>query len=74
LNTNNKLPNPNLEYSEALSLDLEEAALALHALRFYISGKGPGGISENTTSLESKLDSFINRRLGYDKMTVEVED
>jgi len=50
---NNKLPNPNLEYSEALSLDLEEAALALHALRFYISGKRPGGISENTRSLES---------------------
>ena len=40
--SNDKLPNPALEYSGALSLDLDEATLALHALRFYISAKGAG--------------------------------
>lgn len=70
----NNLPNPALEYSGVLSLDLDEAAFALHALRFYISTKGAGEISENTRLLENKLDSFLDRRLGYDKLEVEVTE
>ncbi len=70
----NNLPNPALEYSGALSLDLDEATLALHALRFYISAKGAGEISENTTLLENKLDSFLDRRVGYDKLEIEITE
>lgn len=68
------LPNPALEYSSALSLDLDEAVLALHALRFFISVKGAGEISEKTTLLENKLDSFLDRRLGYDKLEIEITE
>lgn len=70
---NNTLPNPDIDYAGALELDLAEAALALHALRSYISLKG-AEVSENTRLLESKLESFVDRRLGYDKLVVEVDE
>ena len=70
---NNKLPDPDLDYTGALELDLTEATLMLHALRSYMSGKG-AEISEGTRLLESKLESFIDRRLGYEKLVVETVD
>lgn len=68
-----QLPNPNIDYTSHLELDLEEAALASHALRFYMSAKGIE-VSENTQKLEDKLQAYINRRLGPAKMTIEVEE
>jgi len=71
--TEDKLPNPNLDYTSALELDLEEATLASHALRFYMNAKGYE-VSDNTQKLEDKLQSYINRRLGPSKMTVELDE
>lgn len=70
---NSKLPNPDMDYTGALELDLAEAALALHAMRSYISLKG-AEVSENTRLLASKLESFVDRHLGYDKLIVEVAE
>lgn len=68
-----KLPNPDIDYQGLLELDLEEAALASHALRFYINAKGYE-VSSNTKQLEDKLQAYINRRLGPSKMTIELEE
>jgi hypothetical protein len=69
----NNLPNPDLEYQGLLELNLEEAGLASHALRFYMNAKGYE-VSSNTKQLEDKLQAYINRRLGYSKMTIELEE
>jgi len=68
-----KLPNPNLEYDAALELDLDESTLALHALRAYINLKGHE-VSQNTKDLENKLQTYIDRRLGGDKMVIEIDN
>lgn len=68
----NKLPNPDLNYEAPLELDLDEASLALHALRAYINMKG-NEVSQNTKDLENKLEVYINRRLGNDKMIVSID-
>jgi len=68
-----KLPNPDLDYTDALELDLEEAALASHALRFYMNAKG-FEVSDNTQKLEDKLQAYINRRLGPSKLVIELEE
>jgi hypothetical protein len=68
-----KLPNPDIDYQGLLELDLEEAGLASHALRFYMNAKGYE-VSNNTKQLEDKLQAYINRRLGPSKMTIELEE
>lgn len=70
---NSKLPNPNLNFEGPLELDMEDAIVALHALREYISRKG-AEVSENTKRLERKLESYVDRRLGNEKLTVELEE
>ena len=70
---NSQLPNPDLDYTGTLELDLTEATLMLHALRSYIGHKG-AEISEGTRLLENKLESFIDRRLGYEKLVVEITE
>ncbi|MBK8223533.1 MAG: hypothetical protein IPK73_21190 [Candidatus Obscuribacter sp.] len=57
---NNKLPNPNLEYSEALSLDLEEAALAFTHFGFIspakdlaASARTPGVLKASSIALST---------------------
>ena len=70
---NHKLPNPDLEYEGQLELDMEDAIVALHALREYISRKG-AEVSENTQRLERKLESYVDRRLGNEKLTVEIDE
>ncbi|MBA4026678.1 MAG: hypothetical protein C0473_00400 [Cyanobacteria bacterium DS3.002] len=67
------LPNPNIEYQELLELNLEEAGLASHALRFYMNAKGYE-VSNNTKQLEDKLQAYINRRLGPAKLVIELEE
>lgn len=67
------LPNPNLDYTSPLELSLEEAALASHALRFYMNAKGYE-VSRNTQELEAKLQSYIEHRLGPRKMTIELDE
>lgn len=42
-----------------LALDEMEAALALHALRFYMNAKGYE-VSQNSKDLEAKLDDYLN--------------
>ena len=42
-----------------LTLDEMEAALALHALRFYMNAKGYE-VSQNSKDLEAKLDDYLN--------------
>lgn len=69
---NSNLPNPELDYDAPLELDLDESSLALHALRAYINMKG-NEVSQNTTELENKLQTYIDRRLGGDKMIVEID-
>jgi hypothetical protein len=69
---NRNLPNPDLDYEAPLELDLDESSLALHALRAYINMKG-NEVSENTCELEQKLQTYIDRRLGGDKMIVEID-
>lgn len=71
--TKDKLPNPNIHYMAPLELGLEEAALASHALRFYMNAKGYE-VSANTKQLEDKLQAYINRRLGPSRMTIELEE
>lgn len=68
-----KLPNPDIEYQGLLELDLEEAGLASHALRFYMNAKGYE-VSDNTKHLEDKLQAYINRRLGPSKLIVELDE
>jgi hypothetical protein len=68
-----KLPNPELDYTAPLELSLEEAALASHALRFYMNAKGYE-VSRNTPELEAKLQSYIEHRLGPRKMTIELDE
>ena len=67
------LPNPDLDYTSPLELSLEEAALASHALRFYMNAKGYE-VSRNTQELEAKLQAYINRRLGPSKLVIELEE
>ncbi len=69
---NSNLPNPDLDYEAPLELDLDESSLALHALRAYINMKG-NEVSQNTRDLENKLQAYIDRRLGGDKMIVEID-
>jgi len=66
-----KLPNPDLDYQELLELNLEEAGLASHALRFYMTAKGLE-VSDNTQKLEDKLQAYINRRLRPSKLVIEL--
>jgi hypothetical protein len=68
-----KLPNPDIEYQGLLELNLEEAGLASHALRFYMNAKGYE-VSDNTKQLEDKLQAYINRRLGPSKLVIELEE
>ena len=68
-----KLPNPDIEYQGLLELNLEEAGLASHALRFYMNAKGYE-VSDNTKQLEEKLQAYINRRLGPSKLVVELDE
>lgn len=68
-----KLPNPDIDYQGLLELDLEEAGLASHALRFYMNAKGYE-VSDNTKQLEDKLQAYINRRLGPSKLVVELDE
>ena len=64
-----KTPNPDLNYQGRLGLNFEEACLALHAIRAYISSKDTK-VSENTRLLESKLESYIEQRLGPQQLIV----
>lgn len=48
------------EKKSPLQLGIDEVALALHALRFYMNAKGEGGISSNTRGLEAKLDGYLD--------------
>lgn len=41
-----------------LKLDVSDAHIALHALKYYMNAKG-GELSENTLQLRSKLDNFL---------------
>jgi len=68
-----KLPNPDIEYQGLLELNLEEAGLASHALRFYMNAKGYE-VSDNTKQLENKLQAYINRCLGPSKLVVELDE
>lgn len=68
-----KLPNPDLDYTSPLELDLDEVALASHALREYMNLKGYE-VSNNTKQLEEKFQAYINRRLGPSRMTIEIEE
>ncbi len=68
---NSNLPNPDLDYESPLELDLDESTLALHALRAYINTKGHE-VSQNTRDLENKLQAYLDRRFGGDKMIVEI--
>jgi hypothetical protein len=67
------LPRADLEVTEPLGLSHEEAALASHALRFYMNAKGYE-VSRNTQELEAKLQSYIEHRLGPRKMTIELDE
>jgi len=67
------LPNSEIEYKGLLELNLEEAGLASHALRFYMNAKGYE-VSRNTQELEAKLQAYINRRLGPSKLVIELEE
>ena len=42
-----------------IELDQSDAALALHALRFYMNAKGDE-VSDNTEQLVAKLDAYVN--------------
>lgn len=67
-----QLPNPDLDYDAPLELDLDESSLALHALRAYMNMKG-NEVSQNTKDLENKFQVYIDRRLGNDKVTVQLD-
>jgi len=64
-----KTQNTDLNYQGRLDLNFEEACLALHAIRAYISSKG-AEVSDNTRLLESKLESYIEQRLGPQQLIV----
>lgn len=67
------LPNSEIEYKGLIELNLEEAGLASHALRFYMNAKGYE-VSNNTKQLEDKLQAYINWRLGPSKLVIELEE